>query len=432
MTGDGAARMSNRIRSPKGTIGVLDIGTSKVSCLIASVDGDTALAESPGQPGLRVIGAGLQRSRGVKAGVVVDLAAAGEAVRAAIAQAEAAAGMTLTHVLCAITCGRLKSLRFMAHADTVAGTVGRGDLERMSQGARAYAEHNGRMLVQMNRLGWRLDGAPYHQDPVGMPAQRMSAVMHAVTADQPPLRNLFMLLEHCYVSAAGLVAAPTASALAVSNDEERRLGVTVIDFGAGTTTLAQYAEGRLVRVEAVPAGGGLVTYDIARTLHTPLEEAERIKALYGTLVTAPSDEHEHFSHSVAGGGGGDMPTTTKAHLAGIIRSRMGAVLDLVGERAGSALGGRAASTRVVITGGASEMTGMADFVSSRFGVSVREGRPQPMPGLPPHALSPQFAVVSGLLNAAAASSESVVALTTGPGAQAGYLERVGKWLKDGF
>ncbi len=345
MNGDGAASMSNRLRSQKGTIGVLDIGTSKVSCLIAAVDGGAGPTETGGKSGLRVVGAGLQRARGVKAGVVVDLSEAGEAVRAAIAQAETMAGVTLSHVIAAITCGRLKSLRFMAHANTVAGTVGRGDLERMSRGARAYAERDGRLLVQMNRLGWRLDGAPYHQDPTGMPAQRVSALTHAVTADQPPLRNLMMLLEHCYVSAAGLVAAPSASALAVSSEEERRLGVTVMDFGAGTTTLAQYAEGRLVRVEAVPAGGGLVTYDIARTLHTPLEEAERIKALYGTLVTAPSDEHEHFSYSVAGDEGGDVHTTTKAYLARIICSRMAAVLDLVGERAGGALGSRSTCAR---------------------------------------------------------------------------------------
>jgi cell division protein FtsA len=375
---------------------------------------------------------GYQRSRGVKAGVVVDFALAEEAVKAAIAQAERMAGVTLTGVLVSVSCGRLSSRIVLAHADTPAGIVAAADVARLAPGARAYAEQNGRRVLHMNRTGWRLDGVPCPHDPEGLPAHRVSADLNIVTADDPPVRNLLHLVERCYVKASGLVASPHASAMSVTSEEERRLGVTVVDLGAGTSTLAQFAEGELVRVDAIPQGGAHLTADIARALHTPLEGAERIKALYGTVLSAPSDEHEIFSYPVTGEEGSQMQQTAKARLAEIIRPRLQSIFGLVCERTGDGGAGLSSGGRVVLTGGSSEITGIQELASVCLGLPVRLGRPGPVSGLPPMAQSPQFATAAGLVELSTASAG--VAGSTGlkPEAGDGYFERVGQWLKDGF
>lgn len=412
-------------RSPR-TVGVLDIGSSKVACLIAET------GSSREGSAIEVIGFESQRSRGVKAGVVVDLAKAEESVRSVIARAEEAAGVTLSDILVSVSCGRLQSLRFRANAAIEQGRVTGSDMARLKSGAKAYAERDGRALLHMNRLWWRVDGAPCQIEPLGMPGSNLSAGMHAVTADEPPLRNLLLLLEGCYATASGLVAAPYASALAVTTPEERRLGIWVVDIGGGTTTIAGFNDGQLVHVDAIPMGGGLVSIDIARALHTPLERAERIKAVYGTLVPAPSDEHEYFSYPLTGGEEGELHRSAKTHLSEIIRQRMALILDHVKERTASAGVGLPAGGRVVLTGGTSQMTGLAEFASHRLGLPVRVGRPQSWPGLPAQALDPQFSTVAGLLIAATMKSDSVAILRERAEAEESYLERVGKWLKQGF
>lgn len=412
-------------------VGVLDIGTSKVTCVIARMN---LAGNRPGEAAasFEIIAFETIEARGIKAGVVIDLGKAEAPVTSVIARAEEKAGVTLDSVHMSVTCGRLQSLNFTAHADVREGKVARADLQRLFSGARSYAEREGRSLLHLIRLGWRLDGAPCGMEPLGLPGHRISADLHAVTADEPPLRNHLMLAERSYVPAAGLVATPYASALAVTSEEERRAGVTLADLGAGTMSIAQFADGKLTGVDALPFGGGLVTSDISRALHTPLERAERIKTIYGTLVTAPSDEHEDFSYAILGEEGDEEHRTTKAQLAQIIRPRMASLLDLLMERIAKGSGGQLQGGRIVLTGGASLMTGMADFATRHLGVPVRVGRPQFWPGLPETALEPQFAAALGLLNAVSLMGAGDGPVQETPEFKGGYLERVGQWLKQGF
>ncbi len=163
-----------------------------------------------------------------------------------------------------------------------------------------------------------------------MAAHKLAADLHAVTADEAPLRNLMLVVERCYLSAASLVPAPCASALAATSEEERRLGVIAVDIGGGTTTLSMFAEGRFLFAHAAPWGGHHITFDIARALHTPLAEAERIKALYGTLVSAQSDEHDTFSFPTAEEEGAHRDMT-RAELAEIIRPRVRVMTEHIRE-----------------------------------------------------------------------------------------------------
>ena len=406
--------------------GILDIGTSKVAAAVVATDPTDRNTPA------KIIGLGLQRSKGVKAGVLTDLDEAEMAVRAAISQAERSANVTLESVSVSVSCGRLKSAHFSASADIHSGVVTDDDISRMLAGGRAYAERDGRTLLHMNQLGYRLDGAEGVRDPKGLAARHLLAHLHTVTADEAPLRNLLLLIERCYLTCDGLVATPYASALAATTEEERDIGITCIDLGAGTSSISMFADGRFIGADVVPVGSQHITFDIAKALQTPLVEAERIKTLYGTLVSAQSDEHESFSYPLAGEDDGTSYQTTKARLTDIIRPRVAQILGLVRERLAQNGASAYAGDRVVLTGGASQLLGSQEFTANQLGKPVRAGRPQSFPGLPESLSGPQFAALAGLAIAAGQSESQFGAYRDRAASAQGYFGRVGSWLKAGF
>ncbi len=418
-------------RRGSSVVGLLDIGTSKVAAAILVQDPQAA-SHSDTYGGMRIAGLGMHRSRGVKAGVLTDLDEAETAVRGAISQAERAAGLTLDSVIVSVACGRLKSQHFAASAEIQGGMVLDHDIDRVMDAGRAYAERDGRSLIHLNRLGFRLDGVPGVVDPLGLAARQLAADLHSVTADEAPLRNLLLLIERCYLSCAGLVASPYASALAVTTEEERELGVTCIDFGAGTTSIALFAEGRFAGVDVVPVGSQHISFDIAKTLQTPLAEAERIKTLYGTLISAQSDEHESFSYPLAGEEDGATYQTTKARLTEIIRPRVAQIMSLVRERLEQNRASAYAGEKIVLTGGASQLLGASEFLANEFGRPVRVGKPAALPGLPLSVAGPHFATLAGLAAAVAAGEGAGGDYGARGHSGQGYLGRVGSWLRASF
>jgi len=408
-------------------VGLLDIGTSKIACLIAALEPGV---EQPLAARARVLGVGHMRSKGLKAGVITDLAEAEAAIRATIAQAERMAHVTLEEVFVSVSCGRLQSANFTATADIEGGVVRREDIDRLMGAARTYAERDGRTLVHLNRIGFRLDGVAGSSDPRGMAGQQLSADMHTVAADEGPVRNLLLVIDRCYLSARALVAAPYASAIAATSDEERRLGVTCIDIGGGTANVAAFLEGHFIHAATVPMGGHHITHDIAHALQMPLAEAERIKTLYGTMIPAQSDEHETFSFALAGEEEGARGRATKAQLAGIIRPRVADMLSLVRERLEQGGVSALAGDRVVLTGGTSGLVGLGEFAANTLGRPVRVAKPHQVGGLPQGVTSPAFSTVAGLLAVAAAGGEQAGAY--GSSEQVSYFGRVGQWLKAGF
>jgi cell division protein FtsA len=410
-------------------VGLLDIGTSKVACIIAALDPPERTGESRR---VRVLGIGHLRSRGLKAGVITDLAEAETTVRAAIAQAERMAHLTLEEVFVSVSCGRLQSSNFAASVDITGGVVRADDIERLMTGGHAFAEREGRTLIHLNRLGFRVDGAAGSHDPRGMAASRLAADLHTVAADEAPVRNLMLVVERCYLNVRALIATPYASALAATSDDERRLGVTCIDIGGGTATVAAFYDGHFIHAATIPVGGHHITLDIAQALQTPLAEAERIKTLYGTMVVAQSDEYETFSYALAGEEEGARGQATKAQLAGIIRPRVAGILGMVRERLDKAGVSAFAGERVVLTGGASNLVGLGEFAANTLGRPARVSMPQPSAGLPQNVSSPAFSTVAGLLAVAASGSGEVSGLRDREALGGGYFERVGEWLKTGF
>ncbi|MDX2287979.1 MAG: cell division protein FtsA [Hyphomicrobiaceae bacterium] len=410
----------------RGVLGLLDIGTSKNACLIVALDRGAAVA---GRPSGRVVGLGHKRSRGIKAGVITDLEHAEQAVRACVGDAERMAGVTLDAVLVAVGCGRIRSQTFAANAEIANGIVADADIARVLSGGHAYVERDGRRLLHMNRIAFRLDGAPGASNPRGMAARRLTADLTAVTADEAPLRNIAVLLDRCFLGLDGFVASPYASALAVTSAEERRLGVTAIDIGAGTTKIGMFVDGHLIAAEVVPVGSDHITYDIARALRTPLAEAERIKALYGTVLFAQSDEHEVFSYPLADEEG--YYQATKAQLARIVAQRAQSLFGLIEERLDRSGMRHLAGRRFVLTGGGAELVGLAELAANRLREPVRVAGPSGPSGLPQAVRVPAFATVVGLLQAAE-EAERAPGGQELAGAGDGYLGRVGRWLMEGL
>jgi cell division protein FtsA len=426
-----------RGRAPHDVLAVLDVGTSKATCIVAARGLEPAASAQPAQEqvGLpvRVLGVGQHRSMGIKAGVVVDLLEAETCIREAIARAERMAGCHVEQVILAVSCGRLASLNFRANASLGDHPVNDADIARVMAAGQSFAERDGRRLVHLNRIGWRLDGQANIHDPRGMRAKLIEADLHAVTADEAPLRNLLVAVEHTHMKAAGIVAAPFASGLSVTSEDERRYGVTVIDMGAGVTTLSYFGEGHLLNTEAIAIGGGQITYDIARALTIPLAEAERIKTLYGTLAAAPSDEHDVLPYPQGNDETG-APPVTRAKLRRIIRPRVEETFRLLRERIERNRFAEYAAGRIVLTGGAHQLAGTAEFAANMLGRPVRIGRPVGLGGLPAGMSAPPFAVAIGLLQALFVPGACVLSMNNrdAAGAPSGYLGQVGSWLRQSF
>lgn len=424
-----------RGRAPDDILAVLDVGTFKVACFIAARGRDGGEPAGPGGSAVpaRVLGFGHQRARGLKAGVVVDLAEAEACIRDAIAQAQRMAGLDIEKVVLSISCGRLSSLNFRADARLGSHPVNEADIGRLMAAGQSFAERDGRRLVHMNRINWHLDGQPAIREPRGMRGALLEADLHAVTADETPLRNLLIAVERAHVDVTSIVAAPFASGIAVTTPEERRFGVTVLDVGAGVTGLSYFGEGHLLNAEVVTMGGAQITYDIAQALTIPLAEAERIKTLYGSLAAAPSDEHEVIPYA-SPGAESSTNRVTRATLRRIIRPRADEIFALLRERIARNKFAAYASNRIVLTGGGSQLPGMRECAAERLGRPVRVSRPSDIGGLPAGMVTPPFATAVGLLKSLFVPGACMLAQDTSArgGAPDGYMGQVGNWLRHSF
>lgn len=406
-----------------GVIGALDVGTSKICCVIAAID--------QGQPVL--LGLGHHRARGLKSGMIVDAEEAERAVRAAIAQAERMAGISLDSSVVSVSCGRIRSTGFVARAHVDGPVVRQPDIQRIIEGGEAYLDRSGRTVIQMLRSDWRLDSASGIADPRGLAGRHLAVELTAVTADDGPVRNLLGVIERSHMVAERLVAAPFASAMAVTTEDERRLGTLVVEMGAGLTSLAAFVDGRLVYIDSVPVGGNHVTYDIARELVTTVAEAERIKTLYGTLVKAASNENEIFAYPIAGEEEGAAHQVSKAFVREVIKPRIDGLIDLVRERMAEAGMTDALRRRVVLTGGGSQLLGLDQTWSERLGVTTRIGRPQPIGRMPASMCSPALATVIGMV--ACATEPALETATSGfehGRRERGYVDRMHRWIRESF
>ena len=414
----------------------LDIGTSKICCLIAKAQPSPEWFEGKGDAmQFEVLGFAHTRAEGLKAGMIAHLDSAEACIRSAVDTAERMAGVTVEDVQVSVTCGRLKSETFSASVALTSGTVREDDIRRLLGGGRQYAGRDKRNVLHALPLSYQLDENGGISEPQGMCGERLAVDLHAVTADEVAMRNVMLCVERCHLGVASLIAAPYASALAVVTPDEAKLGVACIDFGAGTTTLSVLADGQFIHTDAIAFGSNSITTDIARTLAAPLDFAERLKTLHGAAFATLSDEREIITYPA--GAGTSQPSLnqiTKAQLAAIIRPRVEETLDLLRRRLAASGIAAEVTQHLVLTGGGSQLTGLPELTANMFGRPVRLGRPRSLRGLPAAAASPDFAAGVGLLlNWAKGDDRQSGAveqrfLRTGTG----YFARVGEWIRDNF
>jgi len=380
-------------------VAALDVGSSKIVCLIARLR-----PHAPQQVltrrshAVEVIGFGHTGARGMKAGGVVNLAQAEEAIRQAVDSAEQMAGVEIESVVLSISAGRLTSELFAADVDIVGSAVSEGDIARVLAAGSRHSQREGRAVLHSLPVGYSIDGADGIRDPRGMLGARFGVDMHVATTDVASARNLMLAVERCHLTVEAMVASPYVAGLAVLADDEADLGAAVVDMGAGTTTVAVFRSGRLVHLEGFALGGQHITTDVARGLNARIADAERIKTLYGSVLIGGLDEREMITVPPVSEDERDPAQfASRATLGHIIKPRVEEILEMVRDRLAASPFAAEQRGPVILTGGASQLTGLPDLAARIIGRAVRIGRPLGMAGLPDAAKGSAFAVATGLL-----------------------------------
>ena len=410
-----------RLRHRPGPFGVLDIGSTKIVCLIGRVENDGSL---------RVLGFGWHRGKGVRGGGIVDLDEAEKAIRAAVGQAEDMADTRLRGVTLNLTCGHPESRLFNVQWPVGGRAVEESDIRRVVAEGRLRAEVDGREIIHALPLAFAADETERVADPRGLFCTTLAARLHIIDAASTALRTLGACVARCDLDIDELVSAPMASGLAALVEDERELGCIVIDMGGGTTGMAVFAEGQLLHTAQLPVGGGHVTNDLARLLSTPVAHAERLKTLYGNVASCPDDERELLPVPLVGEEEHQIAKVPRSMVVNIIRPRIEETFEMVRARLESSGLSRAAGNRVVLTGGACQLAGVRELAARMLGKQVRLGRPAALRGLPDAAAGPAFATAAGLLGWAAGHGRTMTDIDLDPAPPAGLIRRIVNFLKD--
>jgi cell division protein FtsA len=368
-------------------IGVLDIGSSKVSCVIARVDGPDYL---------QVIGVGHQLSKGLRGGHIIDMQEAELSILNAVHLAEQMAKEIIREVY--INVPSCFSRTVGAELPVPGHAVDDADMRRLLTLARQVQEPQGQQPIHTIPTSYEIDGRKGIRDPRSMYGETLGVDIHTIYSSTSNLRNLSTCIARCHLAIKAFVATPFASGLATLVEDEIDLGVTVIDMGAGNTSIGIFFEGNIIHTDSIPVGGGHVTNDIARVLSTPVIQAERLKTLHGSVLSTASDEREMVKVPQIGEIE-DHPNRqiSKAELVRIIKPRIEETFDLVRSRLNIQGLANKISHRVVLTGGGCQLPGIQEMASLMLEKQVRIGRPLQMQGLHDSIRGPSFATCVGLL-----------------------------------
>ena len=375
-----------------GLVTALDIGSSKIACLIGRADHGS----------LRILGAALRESQGLRAGTVVNLDLVEESIRDCVAAAENHADARIQNVLISINCGQPVSVTSRAVMALDGDLVTDAHLRALLADGRAKCVLEGHEIIQSAPTAYVVDEARGVRDPSGMYCQRIGVAMHTVAVKPSPLQNMKLAVERCHLNVVGSLFAPYASGLAALTEDEKQLGATLIDMGAGVTSIAVFLEGHLVHADVVPMGGWQVTTDLARMLSAPISAAERTKTLFGAALGDLEAGADVVAIPQMGEDGEEgAMRVPRSMLTRIIQARLEETLGEVQTRLRASGYDVAAGRRAVLTGGACQLAGVRELTARVLNKQVRIGRPQNLPGLPAACSGPDYATAVGLLLAGA-------------------------------
>jgi len=392
--------MANNPRISK-VFGAVNIGSFRVSAMIAG------LAES-GE--LVVLGSGHRASQGIKRGYVTDMAAATYAVRDAVERAEKIAGTNVSSVWIGCSGAGLASRTAQVEIGIGGRRIEEDDIEHLLVAARDGLEPDGRMVLHAQPAHYTLDGAHGVANPKGLHAERLAVDIHIMLADGAPVRNVTEAVQNAHLEVEGVIASPIAAGMACLTDEERDLGVALIELGGEVTNVSVHAGGMLLGMTAIAFGSGDITDAIASHFGIRRFQAERLKCVAGSAIASPADHSEMVPVNGPGEEAAgpiarhadDRNRIPRAELVSVITGQLD---RLVGEivKALKAMGftGRTGQ-QVVLTGGGAELAGIADYAQGALAGPVRIGKPPALTGLPEAHGVPGFSTLAGLVLYAAA------------------------------
>ena len=393
-------RALRRAALQRGVVAVLDIGSSKIACLVLRFDGpDVGAANAPlaGQSSFRVIGAATTRSRGVRFGEIDAMGETERAIRTAVQGAQKMAGLRVDHVIACFSGARPRSYGLAGEVPLGEGPVSERDIARVLAACDLPDFGQGRDVLHAHPVNFALDHRSGLGDPRGQIGTKLAVDMHLLTVETAAVDHLLHAVRRCDLDLAGLASSAYAAGLASLVEDEQELGAACIDMGGGSTGLSVFLKKHMIYADAARMGGDHVTADIARGLQVSTATAERIKTFYGGVVATGMDDREMIE---IGGDSGDWDkdrrTVSRTELIGIMRPRVEEILEEVRARLDAAGFDSLPGQQVVLTGGASLIPGLDGLAARILGQRVRLGRPLRIQGLPQAATGAGFAAAVGL------------------------------------
>lgn len=413
-------------KSGVGSVAVLDIGTSKVACFIAHAD-------SAGE--IRIVGLGHQLSKGIRSGIITDFAEAEASIANAVHAAEQMAGETVENVIVSLSGGNLTSRNVTVEMTMLGEEVSDRDILDIIEQGRGSVAHSESDIIHCIPVSYYLDGARGINDPRKMFGKKLGADLHIITGLPSVTRNLAHCVGRCHMNVEEYIASPYASALSCLEEDEKQLGVTLIDMGGGVTSFCVFAGGKNIYTDAIPIGGMHVTNDIARGLSTSLTHAERLKTLHGSALASPSDDQVMVDVPPLGEEeSDDMNTLPRSMLVGVIRPRIEEIFEMIRSKIEMAGAAQFAGKRVVLVGGASQLLGVREMAANILGKQVRLGRPHMLPGLAESMGGPAFATAVGMVEYIVKKpmEEQMYDAYRHRGSLSSGFEKVVHWFKENF
>jgi cell division protein FtsA len=408
-------------KADKDVIVGLDIGTSKVVALVGEITADGSI---------EVIGLGSQPSRGLKKGVVVNIESTVQSIQRAVEEAELMADCEINAVYAGIAGSHVRSLNSHGVVAIRDREVTHGDVEHVIDAAKAVAIPADQRILHVLPQEFIIDGQEGIRDPIGMSGVRLEAKVHIVTGADSAAQNIIKCVQRCGLVVEDVVLEQLASSYAVLTDDEKELGVCLVDVGGGTTDIAVFGSGAIRHTAVIPIAGDQVTNDIAVSMRTPTQYAEDIKIRYACALSQLANPDESIEVPSVG----DRPARRLARqtLAEIVEPRYEELFNLIREELRRSGFEEVIAAGIVLTGGSARMEGAIELAEEIFHVPVRLGLPGHVKGLSDVVRNPIYSTGVGLLLYAHENSAPASRAAALGGNVAGVFERMKSWFKGNF
>lgn len=400
----------------------LDIGTSKICCIIGEATDE----------GIDIIGIGNHPSNGLRKGVVVNIEKTKNSIRRAVEEAELMAGCEIKTVYTGIAGGHIKGINSQGVV-AVKGEVTEGDIQRVTDAAKTIRIPDDREIIHVLPQEYIVDDQGGIKDPLGMAGGRLEAKVHIVTGALSAAQNIVKCVNQTDLSVRDIVLQPLASAEACLGEDERELGVCLVDIGCGTADVAIFSGGSIVHTAVVALGGYNLTNDIAIGLRTPMDAAERIKRKFGCALSSMVDKSEQIE--VPSMGGRNPRVLTRQMLCEILEPRVEEIFQLVHREIQKCGYEELLASGVVITGGSAQLQGMVELAEEVMQLPVRLGQPRGVGGLVDVVKSPVYATGVGLVLYGARDQDNAARFPMGRGegkAGGSMRERLAEMFRQWF